>query len=101
MQGLGGITHHHDMAPLSLISHHPLHRGTMALADYLRTRNLEVVVHGLDLAKALGLDWTPPRDSAADAFALLGEIAVDRGVANNVLPALTGREGADVAPVLT
>lgn len=75
--------------------------GTMTLADYLRTRNLEVVIHGLDLARALGIDWTPPKESANDAFALLGEIAVDRGLANNVLLALTGRAGVPIEPVLT
>ncbi len=65
--------------------------GAMRLEEYLRTRTFELVVHGLDIARATGL--RAPYDDAAmlDATLLAAELAVLRGEAVTVLPALTGR----------
>ncbi len=66
--------------------------GPMRLADYLPTRTFELVVHGLDVAGATGLD--APYDEAvlADAAALAARIAVRTGRGADVLLALTGRQ---------
>lgn len=66
--------------------------GAMALRDFLRTRNLELVVHGLDLARVLGVE--PPAvlvEATVPAMALLTEVAVQRGQAVALLEAASGR----------
>lgn len=66
--------------------------GTLALREFLRTRNLELVVHGLDLARALGTE--PPTElveATVPALSLLGQVAVQRGMAVALLEAATGR----------
>lgn len=75
--------------------------GTMPLRDFLRTRNLELVVHGLDLARALGID--PPRDlveATVPALSLLAQVAVERGSAVQLLEAATGRVPLDAGYTL-
>ena len=66
--------------------------GGMPLAEYLRTRNFELVVHGLDIARATGLPFNAPPEALADAVALAAQtaVALDRGEA--LLLALTGRD---------
>lgn len=61
------------------------------LSNYLPTRTFELVVHGLDIARAAGVDYAPPAEVLADAVRLAADIAVisDRGP--QVLLALTGR----------
>jgi hypothetical protein len=67
--------------------------GGMRLADYLPTRTFELVVHTADLAAALGVRTGPPPLPAAQAFALVGQLAVAGGSATQLLRAATGREG--------
>ncbi len=63
----------------------------LRLSTYLPTRTFEIAVHGLDIAAALAVHRTPPREVLAEAAALAARIGVhlDRGPA--LLMALTGR----------
>jgi len=74
--------------------------GALRLDDYLRTRVMEITVHGVDIAQALGQAWTPPEALLADTIGLLGEIAILRGSAVGLLRALTGRTPPDPNEVL-
>ena len=65
--------------------------GGMRLADYLPTRTFELVVHTLDLARALGQPLDVPALPAAHALALVAELAVTGGQAGTLLLAATGR----------
>lgn len=65
--------------------------GPMRLCDYLPTRTFELVVHGLDIARATGLATTYSEGLLADATCLAGEVAARRGHGVDVLLALTGR----------
>lgn len=73
--------------------------GPMRIQDYLRTRTLEVTVHGIDLARATGVAWSPPDTGTEDALLLLTEISLQDGRGNQLLLALTGRD-VDVSGVL-
>lgn len=64
----------------------------MRLNTYLPTRTFEMAVHGVDIAHAVGIDYTPPADVLADAAALAARIAVALGQGTPVLLALTGRQ---------
>ena len=75
--------------------------GAMRIQDYLRTRTLEVTVHGLDLARATDTPWTPPETGTETSLLLLTEISLQGGSGNELLLALTGRDVASqVLPVL-
>ena len=65
--------------------------GGMRLADYLPTRTFELVVHTLDLARALGQPLDVPALPAAHALALVAELAVTGGQAGTLLLAPPGR----------
>ena len=65
--------------------------GGMRLADYLPTRTFELVVHSLDLARALGEPLDVAALPAAHALALVAELAVAGGQAGALLLAATGR----------
>jgi uncharacterized protein (TIGR03083 family) len=67
--------------------------GSLAipLSEYLRTREFELVVHGLDLALAIGADSDIPHTVLASATVLAAGVAASRGQAEDVLFALTGR----------
>ncbi len=65
--------------------------GGMPLAEYLRTRIFELVVHCLDIARATGLRFEPSQDTLADALRLATETVLDSGQGETVLLALTGR----------
>ncbi|NYJ04351.1 maleylpyruvate isomerase N-terminal domain-containing protein [Petropleomorpha daqingensis] len=67
--------------------------GSMRLADYLPTRTFELVVHTCDLARALGEPTDVPQRAAAQALALVSELAVTNGLAGPLLLAATGRPG--------
>lgn len=69
--------------------------GGMSLEHYLPTRTFELVVHGLDIARAAELPYTPRPDVLARSLALAGEIAVRTGAGAQVLLALTGRARLD------
>ncbi|CAN5338368.1 maleylpyruvate isomerase N-terminal domain-containing protein [soil metagenome] len=76
--------------------------GGMRVSDYLPTRTFELTVHSLDIARATGLDFTPPTDALADTLALASASALRQGYGVDVLLALTGRrplpEGASIVP---
>lgn len=61
------------------------------LHTYLPTRIFELAVHGLDIARALGIPYQPPADVLDEAVVLAGRIAVLSGHGEPVLTALTGR----------
>ncbi|WP_185740558.1 maleylpyruvate isomerase family mycothiol-dependent enzyme [Homoserinimonas aerilata] len=62
------------------------------LSEYLRTRVVELVVHSIDLARAIDSDFTPPADAVMGTVALLSSTAVNKGQGTPLLLALTGRE---------
>lgn len=68
--------------------------GAMTLIDYLPTRSFELAVHGLDLARAIGL---PPPDTLSPAIAasleLAGAIGARLPSAPDLLLLLAGRSG--------
>ena len=66
--------------------------GGMRLRDYLPTRTFELVVHGLDIAAAVPIRWTPPAAALAEAVAVASEVAVRRGEGAILLRLITGRE---------
>jgi hypothetical protein len=66
--------------------------GPMRLVDYLPTRTFELVVHGLDVARATGLVASYDEEVLAGAAALGARVAVRTGRGAEVLLALTGRE---------
>lgn len=75
--------------------------GAIQLGHYLRTRTLELVTHGVDLARAIGADdWAPPPEALADAIALLGEVAADTGRGVDLVMLLTGRDDPSTSRVL-
>lgn len=61
------------------------------LSEYLRTRVFELVVHTIDLSRAIGVEPSLPPDVVADAIALAGATAATRGLGAEILMALTGR----------
>ncbi|WP_040801669.1 maleylpyruvate isomerase family mycothiol-dependent enzyme [Nocardia higoensis] len=65
--------------------------GGMLLSDYLPTRTFELAVHGLDLARAIGLPESLPGEVVSEVLPLAAELAVRRGHGETVLLALTGR----------
>jgi uncharacterized protein (TIGR03083 family) len=66
--------------------------GGMRLRDYLPTRSFELVVHGLDIATAVPVRWTPPAAALAEAVTLATEVALRRGEGTILLRLITGRE---------
>ena len=74
--------------------------GSMRLRDYLPTRTLELVIHGLDLDRALrnvGVADVPsvPGDALSQTLHLLADVATVRGSVNAsaLVMAMTGRGG--------
>jgi uncharacterized protein (TIGR03083 family) len=68
--------------------------GAMTLADYLPTRTFELAVHGLDLARALGLPAPPAlAPGIAASLELAGAIGARLPTAGDLLLLLTGRTG--------
>jgi len=63
------------------------------LSNYLPTRVFELAVHGLDIARAVGISFALPPDVLEEATALAARIAVAEGHGEQVLLALTGRAG--------
>jgi len=61
------------------------------LSGYLPTRTFELAVHSLDIARAIGIDHSPPADVLAEAAALAARIGVALGTGPSLLLALTGR----------
>ncbi|WP_169253860.1 maleylpyruvate isomerase N-terminal domain-containing protein [Brevibacterium sp. 'Marine'] len=67
--------------------------GGMRAGDYVRTRTFELVVHGIDIAAALGVEPAVLAAALRDSLAIAVELAVQGGTGNAVLAALTGRGG--------
>jgi uncharacterized protein (TIGR03083 family) len=65
--------------------------GGMRLIDYLPTRTFELIIHTMDLAKAVGIDAKPPENGMAATLEILGLIALHRGHASDLVIAATGR----------
>jgi uncharacterized protein (TIGR03083 family) len=63
------------------------------LHTYLPTRVFELAVHGLDIARAVGISYTLPADVLEEATMLAARIAAAEGQGETVLLALTGRTG--------
>jgi hypothetical protein len=66
--------------------------GSVQIDAYLRTRIVEVITHGMDLARATGRTWSPPPDAIVAALATLAAVSVDRGRGFDLLAVLTGRK---------
>ena len=66
--------------------------GEMRLDQYLATRVVELVVHGLDLSAVIGIPSHPPLEAARVAVDVLLDLSTGDDVAT-VLRLLTGREG--------
>ncbi len=65
--------------------------GGMRLVEYLRTRTFELVVHGLDIGAASGVDPAFATAPLTDATGLAAEVAVLTGRGPDLLLAATGR----------
>lgn len=61
------------------------------LRNYLPTRTFELAVHGLDVARANGIDFTLPEDVLTEAAVLATRVGAAVGHGESVLLALTGR----------
>lgn len=61
------------------------------LSSYLPTRVFELIVHGLDIARATGLAFAPPDAALQSATMLAAQIAALGGQGESVLLTLTGR----------
>jgi hypothetical protein len=64
------------------------------LDDFVRTRLVEVVLHGDDLAASVGVVWHPPRRAADEVIGLLVEMARERVGDLEVLRGLAREERA-------
>jgi len=67
--------------------------GGMRLIDYLPTLTFELIIHTMDLAKAVGVDAKPPENGMAATLEILGQLALYRGQASDLVMAATGRHG--------
>ena len=67
--------------------------GGMRLGDYLPTRTFELVVHTLDLGRAVGLALEPPARPARQVLGLITELVVGDGHSAALVLAATGRGG--------
>lgn len=65
--------------------------GGMTLLDYLPTRTVELTIHTLDLAVALGEVVTLPENASAITCGVIAELAYRRELAGPFLLAATGR----------
>lgn len=63
------------------------------LHSYLSTRTFELAVHGLDIARAVGISFALPADVLEEATGLAARIAIAEGHGETMLLALTGRAG--------
>ena len=67
--------------------------GEMELGQYLATRVVELVVHGTDLAEAIGIPSPPPRSASRVALDVLVDLSTADDLAS-ILRLLTGRSGS-------
>ena len=66
-------------------------QGGMRLIDYLQLRTMELVIHGSDFARALGVEAIPPASGMQVALQVLTGVAVAEGRGSDLASALTGR----------
>ena len=66
-------------------------QGGMRLIDYLQLRIMELVIHGSDFARALGVEAEPPANGVQVALQVLTGVAVAEGRGPDLANALTGR----------
>ena len=66
-------------------------QGGIGIVDYLQLRTMELIIHTLDLAKALGTPVEPPAAGMQIALQVLCGVAVDEGRGPELAQALTGR----------
>ena len=78
---------------IEISDHHPVasRAGGMRFIDWLATRTVELTVHGLDLAAAIGSTAAPGEAALRTTFGVLSEIAIAQHKAPGLLLALTGR----------
>jgi uncharacterized protein (TIGR03083 family) len=67
------------------------------LSSYLPTRTFEMAVHGLDIARATGVDFAVPEEVLVEAAVLATRVGVALGQGATVLSALTGRTALPAA----
>ncbi|MEC9013963.1 MAG: maleylpyruvate isomerase N-terminal domain-containing protein [Chloroflexota bacterium] len=67
--------------------------GGMRLIDYLPTRTFELIIHTMDLTKALGVESSPPRSGMETTLQMIGQLALNRGYAQDLILSSTGRDG--------
>ena len=67
--------------------------GGIRLIDYLPTRTFELIIHTMDLAKAVGVDDKPPEAGMEATLKILSQLAIHRGHAATLTLAATGRHG--------
>lgn len=65
--------------------------GGIRFGDYLETRVLELTIHALDLATALGVEAEPPRGALAVTLRTLAALALESGRGAELALAATGR----------
>ena len=65
----------------------------MRLIDYLPTRTFELIIHTMDLTKALGMESNPPKRGMESTLQIVGQLALHRGHAPDLILASTGRHG--------
>ena len=71
-------------------------QGGMRFIDYLQLRTMELVIHGSDLAKALGVEAKPPDGGMQVALQVLTGVAVAEGRGPALADALTGRNALPI-----
>ena len=62
------------------------------LTQYLRTRSFELVVHSIDIGRAIGRPHGQPAGCVTDATSLAARIGARAGSGEDILLALTGRK---------
>ena len=67
-----------------------------ALGGYIKTRIVELVVHGDDLAASIGAQWDPPADAATATIEVLLDLARARSGDLEVIRVFARRERADL-----
>ena len=65
--------------------------GPRRMADYLPVRVAELVIHGLDLTRAAGIDAPPPVSALHVTLHQIADMAEARGTSETVVLALSGR----------
>lgn len=65
--------------------------GSIQLSNYLPTRTFELVVHGLDIARAGRMEVVPPREPLRSSITIAAERAIQLDIGPDLILALTGR----------